>query len=421
MPLTLSPGANAALERLALKLTFQSTGIPLDSQSFDISAFLLTSSAKVNGRSDRISAHNPQTTSSAIRFDASQRTFDIDLTKLETGIEKVVITLASFDQTRELNVFQELKLTIQDAHTNQALLEAVFTPENLGVSSLILGEFYLRQATWKFRNVAQGFAGGLEPLFSHFGLTLLPEDKQPAKIISQDTPSSSSINIEKKPVAATANASPLTSAPSTPKVSLSKITLDKARPSVDLNKRSQGFGEVKINLNWNQHGTKPKGFLSSLLTKSSSIDLDLGCLYELNDGRKGAVQALGNTYGSLSNPPYIQLLGDDRSGSNQDGEWLHINGQHWAAIKRVLVYAFIYEGVPNWAATDANVTLFVPNEPNIEIQLTEDSRNLNMCGMVLLENVGGALRVSRLMHYTSNHHTLDQTYQWGLNWKAGSK
>ena len=52
---------------------------------------------------------------------------------------------------------------------------------------------------------------------------------------------------------------------------------------------------------------------------TSGIDLDLGCLYELNDGRKGAVQALGNAFGSLTNPPFISLDGDDRTGDSVGG------------------------------------------------------------------------------------------------------
>ena len=45
-------------------------------------------------------------------------------------------------------------------------------------------------------------------------------------------------------------------------------------------------GELRVNLNWNQ------GKSGGMFHKSSAIDLDLGCLYELADGRKGVVQAL---------------------------------------------------------------------------------------------------------------------------------
>ena len=89
-----------------------------------------------------------------------------------------------------------------------------------------------------------------------------------------------------------------------------------------------------------------KGFLGSLLGGGSNgVDLDLGCMFEFKDGSKGIVQALGNHFGQLDRSPYIFLDGDDRTGSVSLGENLYINGKHWDQIKRVMVFAFIYEGV----------------------------------------------------------------------------
>ncbi len=78
---------------------------------------------------------------------------------------------------------------------------------------------------------------------------------------------------------------------------------------------------------------------------AGGIDLDLAALYELADGRKGVVQALGNTFGDLDGPPYVKLDADDRTGSSAAGETLFINLDHTADIRRILVFAFIYEGV----------------------------------------------------------------------------
>lgn len=72
------------------------------------------------------------------------------------------------------------------------------------------------------------------------------------------------------------------------------INLSKGQ-KIDIQKTSSsGLGEILIDLNRN---SKPvnQGFLKCLFGgNNSGIDLDLGCLYELNDERKGAVQALGN-------------------------------------------------------------------------------------------------------------------------------
>ena len=93
-----------------------------------------------------------------------------------------------------------------------------------------------------------------------------------------------------------------------------------------------------------------------MLGGNQGIDLDLGCLYELKNGQKGAVQALGNSFGNLNQAPFISLDGDDRTGAAASGENLRFNGNKLSEFKRILVYTFIYEGVANWQQADATVT-----------------------------------------------------------------
>jgi len=175
-----------------------------------------------------------------------------------------------------------------------------------------------------------------------------------------------------------------------------------------------------INLNWNQGGSGGKGFFGRL-TGGGKIDLDLGCLFKLRDGRAGAVQALGDSFGSLQQPPYIQLMGDDRTGASAQGEFLHINGRQWPQLEKVVVFAFIYEGAPNWAETDAVVTIQTPGQPTLEIRLDSHHRDHRMCALVLLENQGGNIKVTKLVEYFRDHRLLDQAYDFGLRWVAGSK
>jgi len=141
----------------------------------------------------------------------------------------------------------------------------------------------------------------------------------------------------------------------------------------------------------------------------------------MQDGSKGVVQALGDAFGRLNDAPYIQLMGDDRTGSVSDGEWLHINGEQWNKIKRVLVYAFIYEGAPNWKATDGVVTVYAPGQPPIEVRMNEEGGQYGMCAIALFENVGGTVKVSRLVKFYNGHEDMDRANGWGLRWTAGSK
>ncbi len=196
------------------------------------------------------------------------------------------------------------------------------------------------------------------------------------------------------------------------------ISLEKGQKVNLTKKSSSGLGEILVNLNWN---TGKKGFLSSLLG-SSGIDLDLGCLYEMKDGRKGAVQALGNAFGSLQYPPFISLDGDDRTGAAAAGENLRINGDKIAEIKRILVYTFIYEGIANWKQADAVVTIKYPGAEDIIVRMDEFNSRDIMCGLVLFENRDDeTFSVEKIIRFFPGHQELDRAFGWGMNWKPGRK
>lgn len=198
------------------------------------------------------------------------------------------------------------------------------------------------------------------------------------------------------------------------------ISLQKGQ-KVSLKKTSSaGLGEILVNLNWN---AKPvsKGLLSSLFS-GSGIDLDLGCLFELKDGSKGTVQALGNAFGSLNQAPYISLDGDDRTGAAAAGENLRINGNQISRIKRVLVYTFIYEGVANWQQADATVTIKYPGAEDLIVKMDSFNSSQKMCGLALFENVNDeTFSVEKIVQFYPGHEALDRAFGWGLRWKAGRK
>lgn len=207
-------------------------------------------------------------------------------------------------------------------------------------------------------------------------------------------------------------------------VNLNKIELKKKGQNINLTKSSnESLGQLVVNLNWNQKsGQKSGGFMASLFGKSNNVDLDLGCLVEMSNGDKGCVQALGNAFGDYNSRPYIQLDADDRTGSATGGENLRINGDKVAEIKRILVYAFIYQGVANWAQADGIVTLKYPGGSNIEVKLDEHRNGQNMCAIALIENVNNeTFKVERVVDYFKGHKQMDEAFGWGMNWVRGSK
>ncbi len=199
------------------------------------------------------------------------------------------------------------------------------------------------------------------------------------------------------------------------------INLQKGQKVSLKKKTATGLGEILVNLNWNSKPVK-KGFLASLLGGSSGIDLDLGCLYELKDGSKGAVQALGNAFGSLTKPPFIALDGDDRTGASSAGENLRINGNRVSDIKRVLIYTFIYEGVANWQQADAVVTIQYPGAEDLVVKMDNYNTNNKMCALALLENVNDeTFSVEKAVQFYPSHQAMDKAFHWGIRWVAGRK
>lgn len=192
-----------------------------------------------------------------------------------------------------------------------------------------------------------------------------------------------------------------------------KVSLEKKNP--------KGLGEILVNLNWNSQPVK-QGLLSGLFGGGGGIDLDLGCLYELKNGKKGTVQALGNTFGSFRSSPYIVLDGDDRTGANSDGENLRINGDLISEFKRILVYTFIYEGIANWQQADATVTIKYPGAEDIIIKMDTFNSSQKMCALALLENQNDqTFSVEKLVQFFKGHKDLDQAYNWGMQWTVGRK
>lgn len=212
-------------------------------------------------------------------------------------------------------------------------------------------------------------------------------------------------------------------------VNLSKITLTKSAPTVSLSKRGSAGGKLRVNLNWNARpagGGGGGGFFKRLTQgPTPGIDLDLGCLYELADGTKGVVQALGNAFASHPGPagrPVVTLDGDDRSGSAQAGENLTVDLDQSDAIRRILVFAYIYEGSPSWAEAAGVVTLHPAAGEPVVVPLDEVDPSARTCAIAMLENTGGEITVNRLVRYVQgSQQDLDKAFSWGMQWSTGRK
>lgn len=219
------------------------------------------------------------------------------------------------------------------------------------------------------------------------------------------------------PATAPTSAPQSQSAPARP-VSLTKVTLTKSEPTVSLTKNGSVSGQMRVNLNWNARQQRKGGLFGG----TAQLDLDLGAMYELANGDVGVIQALGRSFGDLHYDPWIYLDGDDRSGSNAGGENLYINLAHADKMRRILVFAYIYEGAPSWDQAQGVITVYPESGPQIEVRLDENAGGARFCAIALLTNNGHDLSLRREVRYINgSQRDVDQAYGFGMRWTGARK
>lgn len=379
--MNLTPGANAPLSA-----TFVTVRI-LSGVAADISSFRLYDSGKVRGDADMVFYGQKENNDGTIKMlsDGSNSAFSVDLSQVNSDVQRIAFT-ATADNNAPITSLRSLEIQVEV--NGQPVMKGQVDTQSRTEAALILGELYRRNNEWKFRFISQGFNGGLQPLAEHFGADI------------------------------DASAPPPTPPPS-PTVNLSKVSLTKHAPKVSLAKRDN-FGLIKVNLDWNQGNVQKKTGLFSR-ARSGGIDLDIGAFVKSQNGRLEVIQALGDSFGSINRPPYVELQGDDRTGEVAGGEWLHISGDHWKEIDEVLIYTFIYEGAPSWENTNGVVTIHIPGQGPIETCLTEGDNKKTMCAIARLKNINGTIEVERINEFYKGHSDMDKSLGWGFRWKSGSK
>ncbi|MFJ4641104.1 TerD family protein [Streptomyces hygroscopicus] len=440
----------------------------------DASALLLVS-GKVRSDGDFVFYNQAAHASGAVRHEGKRTagdtvtdTLSVDLARVEPAVDTVVLAGSADGGT--FGQVPGLHIRVLDAAGGTEI--ARFDSEDATVeTAFVLGELYRRQGAWKFRAVGQGYESGLAGLATDFGISVdEPRQTPPAAPPAPAPAPAGAPNAGRNPYPAPANpyAAPVPPAPPAPPsgppagayppppptavptplpppppaappapapapatapVSLSKVTLTKEAPAVSLTKQGGTSGAMRVNLNWQLH-KQFSGWASKLgkaMALHSDLDLDLGALFELADGSKGVVQALGNSFGALHQPPFIHLDADDRTGARAAGENLTINLDHRQAFRRILVFVTIYEGARSFANLHATVTLQPQFGAPIDFSLDECTVPSPVCALALITNTGGDLVVQREARYlvpergVSPQRTLDHAYGWGMNWTPGRK
>lgn len=347
---------------------------------YDFSCFGVDADGKLSDDRYMVFYNQPQSPNNEITYNAPNSngaSFSVALSELPQSVAKLVFT-ASIDGDGTMS--QISSHTVRISGGSDEFDMTLYGGDFQNERAIISVEIY-RKDGWRVSAVASGFNGGLRELLKNYGgeeMTSPPEPVRPPVILTKGQ-------------------------------------------KVSLVKKSDKPGEIVINLNWNR-GNERRRLMSVFSKKDGAIDLDLGCLYEMSDGRKGSVQALGGNFGNLEAFPYIALDADDRTGDTSGGENLRVNSAEISRFRRILVYAFIYEGIANWQDADGVATVKCPGNPDVIVKLDDYNTSERMCAIAMLENSGDAeFSVEKLVRFFSGHSDMDEAYSWGLRWVKGRK
>lgn len=407
---------NPSLSRIIVGMGWNSTsGVDLD-----FSVFVLQANGKVRSDQDLIFYSNPTGANGTIQIvgqaqnsygnQTDKEQVNIHLANIPKEVERVPFTLTIYEgdlRKQNFSLVNNAYIRVMDEASGNELFRYELGNNFPVETAIVVGELYRYNSDWKFNAIGSGYSGGLSALCGSFGVDV--KEDAPAAPAAPTVPKSDSGQ------AAQTQSQPPVTPPST--IRLDKIELRKKGEVINLQKNSGSLGEILVNLNWNRKKTG-----GGLFKAATGIDLDLGCLFEMKDGSKGGVQALGNAFGDFNRPPYVSLDGDDRTGAVSSGENLRINGAKVSEIERIVVFAFIYDGVANWTQADGVVTIKQSGGPDIEVRMDEYNNDKRLCAIAMIKNVNNqTFSIERLVQFFNDQQELDKAYNWGLRWARGRK
>ncbi len=372
--------------------------------SFDTACFGLDAQERLSNDAYMIFYNQVASPDHAIIYSQTrEHLYTINLAVLSSSIQKLVFTITA-PEPHSLTIVSQGSIVIRHLHGAEVARYA-FTGKDFTAEKAVMGlEMYLKDGVWRLHACGQGFAGGLDALVTHFGGEVAAPAPTPVPV---NVPPPIQVPVAVPP--------PPPPSPPKPNVLLTKVTLEKRGEVAKISLRKEGSNAIHINLNWNQQAKR--GFLGMT---TPAADLDLGCMFEMLDGNKGVLQALGDKMGRKGEYPFIYVDKDDRSGASANGENLFIERPD--LIKRVMVFAYIYEGAKaGFQGVEGRMSMTDPAGNEIKLALNNPDARLTFCCVALVQQVGGEVSIRKDENYFQHHGQADEHYGFGFKWSAGSK
>jgi tellurium resistance protein TerD len=191
MAISLTKGGNVNLTKEAPGLNKIVIGLGWDARAtdgtefdLDASAFLVKLDGKVRSDSDFCFFNNKIVADGAVQHagdnttgagEGDDETIKVELSKIPADLDKVVFTVTIHEaEARKQNFGQVSRAYIRVVNEDggQELARYDLSEDASIETAMIFGEIYRIGDDWKFKAVGQGFAGGLAPLATSFGVNV---------------------------------------------------------------------------------------------------------------------------------------------------------------------------------------------------------------------------------------------------------
>ena len=191
MAISLSKGGNVNLSKEAPGLNKIVVGLGWDARAtdgaafdLDASAFLVKLDGKVRSDNDFCFYNNKVVGDGAVQHtgdnttgagDGDDETVKVELSKIPADLDKVVFAVTIHEADIRKQNFGQVNhayIRVVNEDGGQEIARYDLSEDASIETAMIFGEIYRVGADWKFKAVGQGFAGGLGPLASSFGVSV---------------------------------------------------------------------------------------------------------------------------------------------------------------------------------------------------------------------------------------------------------
>ncbi|MBQ1688519.1 MAG: TerD family protein [Lachnospiraceae bacterium] len=146
----------------------------------DVSAFLLGANGKVIGDDWFVFYGQPESPDGSTVFSANSNTdrqsISIDLNQLHTEVTKIVFVLTineALEKHLNFSMLKDAYLRILDQNTGNELVSFMMDEYYDNVNSMMIGELYRHNGTWKFNAIGNGVTKDLEGLCELYGVQVI--------------------------------------------------------------------------------------------------------------------------------------------------------------------------------------------------------------------------------------------------------